>query len=333
MRIINVPIEPIEMRYTKQWNTWFKTAFEDEFADIITLDDIPSSGKIKSGSFLDTIETNRYKAKQLIEIIALLEMYDDSDPFVLFFHDIWFPGLASIAYIRDGMEFKNLKICGCLHSGGYDAADFIRNHDMNRWSDYLEQGWFGGIVDEIYVATNFHKEVVDNYFDLPTDAIKMTGFPLYVPDVSSKRESTINTIVFPHRLVLEKHPEVFDNLKEKYPRWNWIKTMEFDFDKDEYYKVLANSQIAISAADHENWGISMQEATLCGAIPLVPDRLSYQELYLDVFKYKTYDELVSLIDKYTKDPPMVDLIIQQNMITEKGREAIPNIIEHIYNLI
>lgn len=334
MRIINIPIEPLDMRYTIQWNSWFRSAFMEEFPEVVTLDDIPSSGEIKDGSFLDTIDTNRYKTQQLLKIINILEAYNDVQPLVLFFHDIWFPGLSAIAYIRDGMGFKNLKICGCLHSGGYDPNDFIRNHGMNYWSDLIEQGWFH-LVDEIYVATHYHKGVVDDYFGLHQDKVNVTGFPLLQPPVT-KQKGLQPTLVFPHRLVPEKHPETFDMLEKHYQDkdWNWVKTMEYKFSKSEYYQVLSNSRIAISAADHENWGIGMQEATLCGAIPLVPNRLSYKELFIRQFRYDTEEEMIQMVEKYMVKSRKTQalLIAQQADIIQKGKNAIPNIIQSIKKL-
>ena len=42
----------------------------------------------------------------------------------------------------------------------------------------------------------------------------------------------------------------------------------------------------------------MMEGTLAGAIPIVPDRCSYSEMYLDVFKYPS--EWTSSFDNYQK---------------------------------
>jgi len=335
--IINIPIEPLDKRYTIQWNSWFKDQLQRDFTrGVITIDDIPSSGKIESGSFLDTVDTNRYKTKQLLRIIEILENYNNEEPLVLFFHDIWFPGMAVIGYIRDGLGYDKLKICGCLHSGGYDATDFIRQQHMNPWTDHVEKGWFSGLVDKIYVATHFHKDVVDKYFDLPDDKVEITGFPLYSPQTEKRKSSTgMKTLVFPHRLVPEKRPEIFDQLAAHFKDedWNWVKTMEYDFSKPEYYRVLVNSDIAISAADHENWGIGMQEATLCGAIPLVPNRLSYPELFLPEFIYKDFDQLIYLIEKYIHKPPRTAMTKQKKSIIANGGNAIPNIIQSIKQLI
>jgi hypothetical protein len=55
--------------------------------------------------------------------------------------------------------------------------------------------------------------------------------------------------------------------------------------KDEYHTLLGQSKIVFSANLQETLGISCYEGTLVDAIPMVPDRLSYSELYHEGFKY------------------------------------------------
>lgn len=53
----------------------------------------------------------------------------------------------------------------------------------------------------------------------------------------------------------------------------------------DYRALLGRAQIAVSTADHEFFGISMIEAAHAGAHPLVPDRLSYPELFAPDYRY------------------------------------------------
>ena len=55
--------------------------------------------------------------------------------------------------------------------------------------------------------------------------------------------------------------------------------------KDEYHNILGEAKIVFSANLQETLGISAYEGALVGAIPMVPDRLSYTEMYDDDFKY------------------------------------------------
>jgi hypothetical protein len=49
--------------------------------------------------------------------------------------------------------------------------------------------------------------------------------------------------------------------------------------------LLERSKMVFSANVQETLGISCYEGALAGALPMVPDRLSYSEMYMDDFKY------------------------------------------------
>lgn len=344
MKLINIPIEPLEERYSAQWDRWFSRGFNKARIDFDSIYGYPTSGKINSGSFLDVIETNEYKTTQLQEIIKILKTYKDDEPLVLFFHDLWNPALTTIAYIRDGLGLKNLKIVGCLHAGSYDHNDFLFKQGMSDWAKPMEEAWFDVIVDQIYVATNFHKKMIcDRRAILDKDKIKVTGFPIYpdfLKDNSSYKE---NIIVFPHRLDYEKQPGMFDALHElcreesELLGWKWLKTKEECNTKAEYYALLAKSKVAFSGAKQETWGIAMQEAVLSGCFPVCPNRLSYTELYNKDYLY--YDNNLTQAKKmithfmigHTSDYDVLNE--EQLKIISRGSQAIPNIIEHIKQLI
>lgn len=53
----------------------------------------------------------------------------------------------------------------------------------------------------------------------------------------------------------------------------------------DYHRLLARCHLAVSTARHEFFGISMLEATWFGARPVVPDRLSYPEIFPARYRY------------------------------------------------
>jgi hypothetical protein len=61
--------------------------------------------------------------------------------------------------------------------------------------------------------------------------------------------------------------------------------------RDAYAALLASSDVAVSTAVNEFFGIAMVEASYAGCFPLVPDRLAYTEIYPSQFRYRDADEL------------------------------------------
>lgn len=336
--IWNVLIEPLEERYSAQWARWFQECFAASKVAYHHITGVTSHNKIEHGAFLDVIETNRWKTKQQEKMIELCSSFDDSYRLIFFFHDLWHPALTLLAYIRDGMGWKNLKIVGCLHAGTYDEHDFLHKQGMTPWAKHIEEGWFAHIVDQIYVATDFHRELLTESRNVQPSKVIKTGFPIYPTDFPGYYDERAKEkiVVFPHRLNDEKNPQLFDALRKAVnrPSWKFVKSKEVCKTKAEYYALLGKAQIAVSFADQETWGIAMQEATFMGCIPIVPDRLSYPEMYNYMFVYNSFDEAVNLVQFYMDnyDQTLFTLEWQQEKLKRHGIAAIYNMLEQMNNL-
>ncbi|KPJ98454.1 MAG: hypothetical protein AMJ60_08130 [Desulfobacterales bacterium SG8_35] len=69
--------------------------------------------------------------------------------------------------------------------------------------------------------------------------------------------------------------------------------------REEYARQLARGDIVVSTAKHEFYGISVIEAVRAGCIPLLPDRLSYPELFPAQYLYaggELYSRLQALLE-------------------------------------
>lgn len=294
--IINVPIEPLEERYSTQWQRWFERAWQEEHIDYINMLGAPLTEWIESGSFLDVCGTHYYKASQLQKIAEYIHVNRPGWNTVFFFHDLWFPGIEALAYMRDGLGLE-FRIMGCLHAGSYDPHDFLAKKGMGHWGKKLEESWFR-IFDKIFVATNFHKRLLIEKREIDPNIIHVTGFPIYyecTDRMLAKKRKKKKLVVFPHRLNEEKNPHLFDHLTKqcKINGWKFVKTKDVCKTKEEYYELLHEARIAVSFADQETWGIAMQEALFAGCIPLVPDRLSYSEMYKPLFLFGSLEEACS----------------------------------------
>lgn len=345
-----VPIEPLEERYSAQWLEWTRKYLNERIGEhryFEVLPKMPDYKVIEHGAFLDVVKTNVFKNEQLRILLKLFENGHVFKGDVFWFHDLWFPGLEMLFYIRNALN-AHFKIYGCLHAGTYDPYDFLSQKGMKRWGECMERGWFNE-VDGIFVATKYHKKLLLERRKDPTK-IHITGFPIYA-DEETENKSTPNIlenvetverkthIVFPHRLDNEKNPQRFDELKklffETYPPLTdkvlFTKTKETCKTKDSYYETLDNSDIAISFADQETWGIAMQEAVLHGCIPLVPNRLSYTEMYDNEFfiedsKLETVVEKIMQIISQRGRSYVTPWLNVRNRILDNGAAAFDNML-------
>jgi hypothetical protein len=103
-------------------------------------------------------------------------------------------------------------------------------------------------------------------------------------------------ILFPHRIAPEKQVEIFRDLAKQLPQYEFVVCQDQQLSKDEYHTLLGQSKIVFSANLQETLGISCYEGTLVDAIPMVPDRLSYSEMYREGFKYPS--EWTESFEKY-----------------------------------
>jgi hypothetical protein len=195
---------------------------------------------------------------------------------------------------------------GLWHAGSYDPQDFLgRLIGKAKWVRHAEKSFFHSF-DHNYFATDFHiRMFVDNlledgykeenpwyeedYSDYQTSGkIVRTGWPMeYMLDILTpyKGMSKRNLILFPHRIAPEKQVEIFRDLKEHLPQYEFVVCQDQQLTKNEYHNLLGEAKLVFSANLQETLGISWYEGAVVDAIPMVPDRLSYSEMAFDTFKY------------------------------------------------
>ncbi len=85
----------------------------------------------------------------------------------------------------------------------------------------------------------------------------------------------------------EESPAIFEEARQKLA----TKIIHFGYVADErdYTKWLRMSDIVVSTANHEFFGISVIEAVRSGCRPLLPNRLSYPELFPGEYLYSDND--------------------------------------------
>lgn len=360
MILINCPIEPIENRYSKQWDVWFRDYFQETFSNegsVIQVHNIygasSSGGKLDDTHFLDPLDTNIWKSSQLANIVRLIQssVKCGHKVFGVFFHDLWFPGIEQLKYIEDSLGIS-IKIFGVFHAGTWDSEDFTYNKGMFTWSKRFETGWMF-IADKIFVATEFHKGLIMRFVkdNIKSDSeicsiekkIKVTFLPvlesldLRSTDLAFKKP----WIAFPHRVVAEKGEHFLkkfsDDVARLMPSLSIKITHEHSNSKKEFYELLSQCKWSVSLASQETFGISMIESLFSGCIPIVPDALSYPEIFIDIFRYggsldykaNKAVELMQIIDKMDISYLTELISVNNQKVRTKCDAAIPEICSHI----
>jgi glycosyltransferase involved in cell wall biosynthesis len=288
MTIHIVDIEAVDTRYTKQWKEHLPSQLRratNEEVKVISGGDTPQA--TTPGAFLNFGGTNVYKSKQL-EIIG--EMFCNgqikSDDYFLY-TDAWNPTVIQLRYMAELLGV-DIRIGGLWHAGSYDPQDFLgRLIGDKPWVRHAEQSMYE-CYDDNFFASEFHIDLFAESLDLDDDKTHRVGWPMeYLKNSldSYKGMEKRNLILFPHRIAPEKQVDIFRDLAEQLPEYEFVVCQERELTKNEYHNLLGEAKLVFSANLQETLGISWYEGALVNAIPMVPDRLSYSEMAVPEFKY------------------------------------------------
>ena len=291
-----VELEKIPTRYTTEWSTHIPKLIEqyalanDIDLNIVVIEGDQRDDPLPPGAFLNFNSTNIYKSSQLISIAELFQQGRVQPNDIFLYTDAWNPTVIQLKYISELMGIP-IQIHGIQHAGSWDLQDFIgRLIGDKPWVRNAERSMFA-CFDVNWFATEFHAELYRTTFQIePTNhKIQITGWPMEYLETILQPFAAIpkkRQIVFPHRIAPEKQLAIFKDLAQTMPDINWVVSQEQPLTKDQYHTQLAESQIVFSANLQETLGISTcLEAPLVNSIPLAPDRLSYQEIIIDDFRY------------------------------------------------
>jgi len=341
MSVFLVELEAVETRYTGQWKTHVPNLLRKEGHDVTVISgpsDIPSA--TTPGAFLNFGGTNIYKANQVEQMGRLFTegRVTAGDHFL--FTDAWHPGIINLKYMSELLGIP-VKIHALWHAGSYDPQDFLgRLIGDTPWVRHAEKSFYHAI-DHNYFATEFHIELFVKTLlgyensnvikELAPTKIIRSGWPMeYMIDtlVPYANQGKKDVILFPHRLAPEKQVDIFRDLALELPQYEWIICQDQQLSKQEYHQLLSKAKLVFSANLQETLGISMYEGIMVGAIPFVPDRLSYSEMFDEVWKYPS-DWTMSW-NSYIENKPKI--IAKINELMSNYNNYVSLMPDQIYNL-
>jgi glycosyltransferase involved in cell wall biosynthesis len=318
MTIFIVDIEAVDTRYTKQWKEYLPKQLQhaiDENVVVISGGETPQA--TTPGAFLNFGGTNVYKSKQLETIGEMFCKGQVADGDYFLYTDAWNPTVIQLKYMAELLDV-NITIGGLWHAGSYDPQDFLgRLIGDKPWVRHAEQSMYE-CYDDNFFASEFHIDLFAESLNIDDDKTHRVGWPMeYLKDslVQYKGMQKRNLILFPHRVAPEKQVDIFRDLAERLPQYEFVVCQDQELTKNEYHNLLGEAKMVFSANLQETLGISWYEGALVDAIPMMPDRLSYSEMALPEFLYpsewtENYDaylyhrdkvvaQIVNYMDNYT----------------------------------
>lgn len=295
MKIFLVELEPVETRYTAQWQKYLPVQLSQAGFDVhVIRGPVDTPQDTTPGAFLNFSGTNYWKSEQLKTISKMFADGKIQDGDYFLYTDAWNPTVIQLKYMAELLGI-NIKIGGLWHAGSYDPQDFLGRMIGNKpWVRSAEHSMFS-CYDHNFYATDFHIDLfAEQFFDWVGEELKQNnrtvqrvGWPMeYLNyELVPTNEPKENIIVFPHRLAPEKQLEIFQDLSTHLPQYEFVVCQEQNLTKSQYHSLLNRAKIVFSANLQETLGISWYEGVMMNCIPFVPDRLSYSEMALDMFKY------------------------------------------------
>lgn len=299
-RVIYIPLENIEQRYTKMMNESISA-----MADITLYPEFNYPEVIENGQFLDVNKTIIFKSLQLQMIAEMFYKGEVLQNDVFLIGDLFFPGIESIKYMAE-LQGINVKVYAFNYAGRADKTDFVQR--LSNWADYSEKGYHL-ICDGIFVGSKEHRLNVMSHFGILPTKVHVTGYIWDRDFVDSIHQSGTlaksEFVVFPHRLSSEKGIEEFLEFAINTPLKIIVTSSgnPVDIDlpdnvvylsnltKKQYYEILDKSKYYLSTAYQETFGYTLQEAIHYGCEIAVPGRACYPEMVPREAIYHEVDQI------------------------------------------
>src|SRR6185436_12225831 len=154
-KLFYMGLESYEARYTLQLQDWNERVFKHRGVDyeLVTGSELTTDKKIVTGSVLDAHGRTFYSMTQTANLVKLMKEGKVTSEDVIFYEDMFTPGIESLPYILDQVpkKFRPRVFVRCL-AQSIDPDDFVNREGMGHWMRKFEQ-MVDEFVDGILVAS------------------------------------------------------------------------------------------------------------------------------------------------------------------------------------
>jgi glycosyltransferase involved in cell wall biosynthesis len=242
-----------------------------------------------------------------------------STPRVLYFHEnqLAFPVREAFTGERDShfgftQLTSALAATRCVFNSRYNLESFLSEGErlLSKMPDAVAAGWIERIrARSSVISVPLELPDLDDSGYAPTPRDRRAEGPIIVwnhrwehdknPEAFFDALDALRRRSVPFRVAVcgqrfREAPAVFEqarmSLGSRVVHWGYADN------RADYHALLGGAHIAVSTSVHEFFGISMLETTHFGARPLVPNRLSYVELFGPEFRFED-EELVDELER------------------------------------
>jgi glycosyltransferase involved in cell wall biosynthesis len=313
-KLFYMGLEPYEGRYTLQLEEWSRRAFARRDVSWVNVPGktIDNTKAISVGQVLDAHGRSYFAMSQMMNLVQMMREGDVTGEDVVFFEDMFQPGMESLPYIMDQIpaEQRPKVWIRCL-AQAIDPDDFVHVWGMSKWMSLYEEmcnEFVTGVLasNEEMVANmkiaNW-KAPIYNISGLAFDKVEVQERVGNIKPFDQRA----NRVVFAARWDQEKQPDFYMDLAEQYsgkkvefaivqggplrsnnPKYikrareleakGVLKIYE-NQKKNEYYNILNDSRVLFNCALQDWTSNTVSEADALGANVLFPAYRSFPEIF------------------------------------------------------
>jgi glycosyltransferase involved in cell wall biosynthesis len=314
-KLFYMGLEPYEGRYTLQLTEWSRRAFARRNIDWVDVPGttIDNTKAIQIGQVLDAHGRSYFAMSQMMNLVQMMRNGEVTGEDVIFFEDMFQPGMESLPYIMDQIPAKQRPkvFIRCL-AQAIDPDDFVHVWGMSKWMSLYEEmcnEFVTGVLasNEEMVA---HMKIANwkaPIYNISGLAFDKQEVQERCGDDLTPWNERLNRVVFAARFDQEKQPDFFMDLASNYAEDNiefailqggplrsnnqkyvdrarnlekdGVITIYENLKKDEYYSMLNNSKVMINCALQDWTSNTVSEADALGCNVLFPAYRSFPEIF------------------------------------------------------
>lgn len=311
-------LEPYKARYTLQLQDWNIEVFNRRKIKhfIVPGETLSNDKAIVTGQVLDAHGRSYFGMSQIMNLVKLMKAGEVNDKDVVFFEDMFQPGIESLPYILDQVP-SNLRpriYVRCL-AQSIDPDDFVHVWGMAKWMGHYEK-MVNEFVDGV-LATNEEMVAHMRIAGWTAPIYNISGLAFGKSEVCSRVDKIKpfhdrkNRVVFSARWDQEKQPDFYMDLIDEWYRRNPKNDIEFcicsgsklksnndsymkrtdeliekgrlrlyeDLEKNDYYDIVNNSRVVFNCALQDWVSNTVSEADALGCNVLYPAYRSFPESF------------------------------------------------------